>query len=217
VPKKSLKESAYEKISDYIIRENLKPGDMLPPEESLTKIADASRTPVRAALNMLEQEGVIETIPRRGTFITQISLKDVQELFQLREAIEGLAARLAARRVDQDQLSIIEKILNDAMKEEDPERKQKLFDEGDDMLHTFIFDQSGNQRLRQVSRTYSTILKIEINVSNTIPGVVEKFHDDHAEVITALRNQDSAAAERAMKKHISNVYRNILLTYEKNL
>ena len=217
MPKKSLKESAYEKISDYIIRENLKPGDMLPPEESLTKIADASRTPVRAALNMLEQEGVIETIPRRGTFITQISLKDVQELFQLREAIEGLAARLAARRVDQDQLSIIEKILNDAMKEEDPERKQKLFDEGDDMLHTFIFDQSGNQRLRQVSRTYSTILKIEINVSNTIPGVVEKFHDDHAEVITALRNQDSAAAERAMKKHISNVYRNILLTYEKNL
>lgn len=215
--KKSLKETAYKRISEFILNENLKPGDMLPPEQSLTKIAKASRTPIREALSMLEQEGVIEIVPRRGTFITQISFKDVKELFQLREAIEGTAARIAAMNIDQEKLSEIEELFAKAMIVEDQELKQKLFDECDDQLHDFVLQQSGNKRLIQVSKSYTTILKIEIKISNTIPNIVDKFQKDHAAIIKAFRDKDPAAAERTMRKHVAHVYKNILLAYEKNM
>ncbi len=215
--KKSLKEIAYDRISDFILTQELKPGDPMPTEQQLTKIAQTSRTPIREALAMLEKEGVLEIIPRKGTFITQISFKDVQELFQVREAIEGTAARLAARNIDQEKLTEIETLLKKALLENDLDTKRKLFDESDEKLHNFVLQQSGNKRLLSVSKSYSTILKMEIRVSNALPGIVEKFHKDHEAIIDALRKNDQEAAERSMRKHIIHVYKNILTAYEHNM
>ena len=215
--KKSLKEVAYERISEYILTNDLHSGDLLPTEKELTQIAETSRTPVREALTMLEQEGVVEIIPRKGIIITHISFKDVRELFHVREAIEGMAARIAAVNINQERLTEIEEMFEKAFAEENADRKLDLFDEADDCLHRFILEQSGNQRLLRVSKSYSTILRMEIKISNSLPGIAEKFHTHHEILIKAFRAKDPDAAEKAMRYHISEVYKNILVAYESNM
>ncbi len=91
----SLKDKAYHAIKAAILSLKLKPGDPLV-ESDLAQQLGISKTPVRDALLELEREGFVTKVPFKGTYVTEITLKDVREVFQVRAVLEGLAARLAA-------------------------------------------------------------------------------------------------------------------------
>lgn len=95
---RSLSEKIYQQIRDRIIDGELAPGTRLR-ERDLAESLDVSRVPVREALPQLEIDGFVQVLPRRGAVVTQLTMRDVQELFDVRESLEVLAARLASQRV----------------------------------------------------------------------------------------------------------------------
>ena len=102
IPSRTLRESAYDRIREDILSGVLRPGSAISEAERAEALG-MSRSPVREALRQLAQDGLVEIFPKRGTFVTELSARDVREAFELREAIETACARLAAaRRTDQD-------------------------------------------------------------------------------------------------------------------
>ncbi|MBP1933327.1 GntR family transcriptional regulator [Ammoniphilus resinae] len=97
--KKSLSEQVYELIKKEIILDNLKPGEKLSVEK-ISKHLNVSRTPVSNALQALERDGYVEIVPQSGTYVRELSLEEIKAIYELREEIEGLVAKIAINKVD---------------------------------------------------------------------------------------------------------------------
>ena len=95
----SAKERAYEAIRDAIVNWELQPGEPLF-EEALASKLNVSRTPIREALLLLSQENFVRIVPGRGAFVAEITAKEIVDIYQMRQALEALAARLVASRDD---------------------------------------------------------------------------------------------------------------------
>lgn len=106
---KSLSTLLYEQLREEIIDGRLPPGTKLV-EQALAERFVVSRVPLREALPLLESEGFVTSIPRRGTFVVQLTRRDVEELYDAREGLESTAARLAARRVKRDGQGVVARL-----------------------------------------------------------------------------------------------------------
>lgn len=100
----NLSTRAYEVIKRKIVNGEITPGTKLQ-EDRLAEELGISRTPIREALSRLAQEGLVEIIPRRGTYVVEFSLFDIVHLLEIREALEGMAARLAATNIARETLA----------------------------------------------------------------------------------------------------------------
>ena len=105
----------YALLDGELIKLEFRPGQILSEKEIIWKFK-LSRTPVRKALSKMERDGIIETILRKGAIIKFISIKDVVEIFEARKALEGIAARLALRNVDLEELDKFEKFYLDRLR-----------------------------------------------------------------------------------------------------
>lgn len=101
---------AYRHLRDLIIRTELRPGAPLVEAELMRRL-DIGRTPLRDALHKLDHEGLVEILPRRGTFVTQVTLHDLQQIFEVRSGLEDIVARLAAERCTPDDLAAMDRLL----------------------------------------------------------------------------------------------------------
>ena len=97
---------AYRQLRDLIIRTNLRPGAPLV-EADLMKSLSVGRTPLRDALHHLAHEGLVEILPRRGTFVTEVTLSDLQQVFEVRSGLEDIVARLAVERCTPEDLEAV--------------------------------------------------------------------------------------------------------------
>ena len=102
----SLAEQIAEQVGETILREGLRPGESIT-EQSLSDQFSVSRGPIRDALRILEKEGLVEIVPRRGAQVTQLTTREVSDIFDIRALLLGQAARLAARRCDPECLRIL--------------------------------------------------------------------------------------------------------------
>ena len=105
-----LREVVFEALRDAIVSRILEPGERLM-EVQLAEAMGVSRTPVREAIRRLELEGFVVMIPRRGAYVAQLSLKDIADAFEIRGALEGLAAGLAAERATEDDIEELGRLL----------------------------------------------------------------------------------------------------------
>jgi len=105
-PFKSKKNLVYEKLKKRIIHHSLRPGEPID-ESVLTKELKISKTPIGEAFQQLEQEGFIENIPGRGCFVSQISIQDIKELFEIREILECEVIKRAAMKADLNKIAAI--------------------------------------------------------------------------------------------------------------
>ena len=96
---KSLKEKAYVELKEMIISGKLKSNERID-EELLSKSLNVSRTPVREAINKLEQEGWINIVPRKGMFVNNISIKEINDVFQVRSNLEPIILEMAFERLE---------------------------------------------------------------------------------------------------------------------
>ena len=113
---KPLREIVFETLRDAIINQVLRPGERLM-EIQLAEEMGVSRTPVREAIRKLELEGFVVMVPRRGVYVAGISMKDIHEVFEVRSALEALAASLAAERITEEELEEMERRLVEEAKE----------------------------------------------------------------------------------------------------
>jgi DNA-binding GntR family transcriptional regulator len=212
---KSLKQQAYEHISELILEETLAPGDPLV-ESDLAERLGISRTPVREALHRLEQDGLVEMLPRRGSFVARLSLRDLEELFELREATEGMAARLAALRGDVGELSRLQAEFAEADREPDPERRNARYEEIGEALHDYTLRTSGNRRLQKIADSFRIQIQKERRVAASIPGRKEQSMIEHRDVLAALLRRDPEAAEKLMRKHIVSTHDSVVELFKRS-
>ena len=208
---KSLKQIAYEKISSMILSGELRSDEELH-EIALSEKLGISRTPLREAFQQLEKEGLIEVIPRKGAFLRKISVKDIQELFQVREAVEGMAARLAASKIGEEDLCRLEALFEKAGAELDSLEKSRKLEQIGDELHKVILQKCNNKRIIEILSQYKTILAYERMRAALIPIQVEDAFLDHIAILNGLRKGPDDA-EASMRNHIRKTMISLIKSY----
>ncbi|ROO86990.1 GntR family transcriptional regulator [Actinocorallia herbida] len=153
----SLPEQIYQRLREQIISGELRPGQRLI-ERELSEALQVSRVPLRTALPQLETDGFIDLLPRRGAVVTQLTLRDVAEVFDVWEALEVLATRLAAQRMaanpaDEGLRALAESI--DTAREAARAGDRAAAERATSAFHGLVLDLAGHRLLERVMRSLS--------------------------------------------------------------
>lgn len=196
---KPLREIVFESMREAIISGILKPGERLM-EIQLAEEMGVSRTPVREAIRKLELEGFVVMIPRKGAYVAGVSLKDMADVFEIRAALEGLAAGLAAERITEDELEQMERILLFDESQMDLDK----FVESDTDFHALIYKASRNERLVQILGNLREHFQRFRSTSLAVPGRIKIAIEEHRSIVEALGSHNIAEAQELASAHIAN-------------
>jgi Transcriptional regulators len=210
---KPLRELVFEAIREAILDGRLAPGERLM-EAQLAEDLGVSRTPVREAIRQLELAGFVVMIPRRGAYVADISLKDVADVFEIRGALEALAASLAAERASDEEIEEMERLLVEigkAVEERNVERMIEL----DTRFHDHLYRSSRNERLGQILSTLREQIQRFRTQTLSNPARMRVALDEHRALVEALAARDAEAAARAAAQHIESAENSLMqLNYE---
>lgn len=208
----NLDQKAYQILKGMIIERQLLPGDKIP-QEKLAEDLGISRTPLINALKLLEQDKLVQSIPRRGFFVRHFNKQEMISIFELREVLEGLAARRAAQNITDKEIAQ----LRGFFKQFDGFKKItdiKAYARVDRLFHTFLLEVSAKEFLKSILETYNIISYSYQFIS--ADGLVQNPDDtihDHLAIIDAISRRDADGAETLMRAHfrksISILRRNI--------
>lgn len=203
--KRGLKNVAYDYLLDAITSYELKPGQAIV-EQDISDKLNISRTPIREAFKQLESEGLVYRLPSRGTFVTNLTMQDVEEIFQLRELFEITALKSAVNFITDDELDYIEERIRylDDKKSEEP-CAQEAFYCSDRELHALIMKYSGNSRMIKFHKTLEIQLEQLRRISAMTPKRLVKSRQEHLDIIYALRTRDLVDATRYLSIHLQNI------------
>jgi len=192
--------AAGEVIREAIVDGRLPPGRRLK-EEELARELGMSRTPVREALLMLESEGLVESIPRRGATVRSYAVGDLDDVYQLRALLEGYAARRAATRISPDDVARLEESCDrfDRLRAEDD-----LLDLVKENLrfHSVIHEAAASDRLAALIRKVIEIPLVYKSFYWYSPEQKLISQHYHRQLTRALRLGDGERAELIMKEHV---------------
>ncbi|HPT68734.1 MAG TPA: GntR family transcriptional regulator [Syntrophomonas sp.] len=189
------------------IREAIKNGTLQPRERLMEiQLADdlgVSRTPVREALRKLEQEGFIVMVPRKGAYVSDLSMKDVADVFEIRAALEGLAGALAAERITDEELELMERMLVEKGEAINQNDIDKLV-EADTKFHEAMYTASRNERLSTIiSNLREQIQRFRLT-SLSVPGRREDSLKEHRQLLESIQSRDIQLARQLAQEHIEN-------------
>ncbi len=193
-------DAAYQKLKELIIQGKLQPGSPIE-EPLLMKELGIGRTPLREALQRLAQEDLIKNIPRRGYFVADISFTNLLHVFEVRQELEALAARLAAERITSQQAEELRQFLVEASQYVDSEDIH-LNLEIDHKLHRLVAQATGNPILQQIlHRLYNLAIRA-LYVSNVHMTLIEEELPNYTAIVQAIIAGDVEGADRAMRNHL---------------
>ena len=208
-----LNQKVYRILKAEIIEGSLKPGTKLL-ENNIAKQLGISRTPIREALRELAAEGFVKMNPNQGVVVSNASVEDVQEVLQIRGVLEGLAARLATKMINEEEIKELEKYQKQ-MEYYTNKDDVLAFSEMDTEFHELILNICGNNRLIQIRKNLSDQAHRYQIRSLSVPGRLKYSLKEHQEVVEALKRKDAEQADRLSQKHIENVLANILAHKDK--
>ncbi|MFZ7126303.1 MAG: GntR family transcriptional regulator [Desulfobacterales bacterium] len=209
----NLRDQIYQIIHDMIITRAILPGEKIL-EEELAKSIGVSRTPIRECLCRLENEGIVEIIPRRGAFLSKYSKKKVADIFDMREMLEGLVARLAAGSQHSEFTSQIRSVLDRVFRLADRDAGLTEFTKADIEFHQLLLNECNNEMLKNAMAVINTHLKIIRARTVTIPGRARRTVEEHYGILEAVKQKDPQTAEDRMRKHIISVRDHALSSLE---
>lgn len=198
--------SSGEQVYEYIIQ-SIKNGTMLPgrriTELDLVESTGFSRTPIREALNLLLNEGVITSDQKNGLIITQLDQNMIAQLYEMREVLEGTAARLAAQHASEVEISILENIVNNEAKLtnlNDIIHNNKIF-------HNTLYQCSHNKFLLKTIQELQNSLLLLGETTLSTEKRMKDSHEEHIEILNALKNRDYKKAQESAQFHIIQAYK----------
>lgn len=195
--------SLLDRLRRLVVSGAVAPGDLLA-ETALAEEFDVSRTPIREALKQLEREGLVEIRPRVGTFVRKPTTREIFELFQLKESLEGLAASLLAQRGDVPELrSLIHNVESEsaAVRAGDQAAYAALVHD----FHETLVAGADNQKLSEHYELLMNQLAYHRIVKQTLslPGRLTHSLSEHAQILEAIQSKDPLAAELATRRHVA--------------
>ena len=195
----SAKDHVYSQLRRAIMMSHYRPGERLNPQE-LAQQFDVSVTPVREALQVLEQEGLVSIKPRSGHYVTHMTLKELLDWLDLRQILEVASVERAATHITDEQLDELEKI-HAGYSGDDEESIERYISENR-RVHCLIAEASGNEQLAEMlGQVHDRLARFM--VSSHGGEIMLRFrHDD---LIQALRTHDPDEARRAMLDELTNM------------
>ncbi len=197
---------AYDKIRGFLLGGPAQPGEQVT-EEQLAQIAGVSRTPVREAMRRLENEMLLVRSPSKRIFVADWSREDIDEMFTLRQMLEGHAANRAAHRLTADEIDRLETInqeLHAAVERDQPDVTRFL--DANRMFHEIITHAAHSPRLGQV---LAMLVEQPVVLRTARHYSVEDLKQsarDHDELIAAFRARDAGWAEAVMGSHLRRAF-----------
>ena len=197
-----LRDVVFNTLREAILKGELKPGERLMELQLASKLG-VSRTPIREAIRMLEQEGLAVTVPRRGAEVARMTEKDMEDVLQIRAALDELAVQLATEQITDEQFDALEQArqnFENSLKSDDV----KEIAQADVAFHDAIYNATGNAKLvsmlnnlrEQMYRYRVEYLKDEKN----FPILIR----EHSQIVEGLTAKDKTMLTAAMHKHVMN-------------
>lgn len=197
-----LRDVVFNTLRQSILTGELKPGERLM-EIHLADKLGVSRTPIREAIRMLELEGLVTMIPRRGAEVAQITEKNLKEVLEVRAALDALAVELACERITQEELEQLKKAC-DHFEEETKRGNANRVAQADVALHDIILAASRNDKLVQMIGNFSQQMyryRLEYVKDEENYEVLIR---EHRKIYEAIRDRDKERGAEAIRTHIDN-------------
>lgn len=205
---KPLRELVYESLREAIILGRLRPGERLM-EVQLAEEMGVSRTPVREAIRKLELDGFVIMVPRKGAYVAGITLKDIADVFEVRAALEGMAAGLAAERITDEEMDQLERSIVQ-ISEHNTGTDIDAVVAGDTQFHEIIYQASRNQQLVQIITHLREQIQRFRMTSLSQPGRTKFALDEHKKIAEAISDRNVELAQTLAREHIENAEQSLL-------
>ena len=196
----NLDQKVYQVIKEMIEDRTLLPGHKIP-QEKLARELGISRTPLISALKFLEHEKLVEVKPRRGFFVRLFAVSEMIGIFEIREVLEGLAARRAAQCITDEECTTLKAIFFD-FRHQDNITDLAAYSRADRIFHTMITQLASREFLSTMLQTFNIISLAYQNVPSE--GLIRHPNDtmkEHDAISDAICNRDFETAETLMKLH----------------
>jgi len=193
-------------LKEMIYEAELKPGQQLV-QESIARMFQVSRVPVRDALQILINMGIAVNVPRRGVIVRPLSRRLLNELFEVRKILEGSAVKMAVRRITPELLQKLNDLMkgqSDCLKNADVKKQEKL----DDAFHRTLYEAVGNTTLNELIFTNWERIKQARCASTVIPEHGKRWISEsikrHKKVLEALKKGDETLAYKVVVENIES-------------
>lgn len=200
VRNKTLREQVFDHLREEILSGRLQPGQELN-ELGLSAELEVSRGPIREALSRLASEGLVKVTPRRGAVVSELTDEEFVEAYQVREALETLAIRLAVPRIEAEELDRLRALHGEMTQRIANDELTEFFD-ANAAFHQQIVDSSGNAKLGEHYRLLMAQMGRYLARSLTLRGTTNSSPPEHAAILAAIEARDPEEAARLLANHI---------------
>lgn len=204
-------ERVYQALRHRILAGMLEPGSRLVELQLATEFT-VSRTPVREALKRLTAEGLIRVDPVRGIVVSDVDARELEEIFVVREVLDGLAARLAAGRVSSTDLTKLH-LLMDMMRDAVRTGQWEGMVQANIKFHDVLHQAAGNERLRHLTRNLLDFVRRFSNEAFASQERAAEVLAEHEEIIRAMELRDPDLAEKVARRHVESAREYIASQY----
>ncbi len=209
-----LRDVVFQTLRQAILRGEIRPGERLM-EIHLAQKLGVSRTPVREAIRMLELEGLVTTIPRRGAVVADITVSDMEDVLEVRLALEELAVQIVCKKLTQEQLNEMKTLAAGFRRTLDGDDVGECA-QADMVFHEAIYNATGNKRLVQILNNLREQMyryRMEYLKDKSSHQVLA---EEHAEILQALEERDEQRALEATRRHIARQKEHIIAELTQN-
>ncbi|MFC2949634.1 GntR family transcriptional regulator [Virgibacillus sediminis] len=210
IVQKPLSELIAEELRQRIWNRQIQFGERLL-ETELAEMFDVSRSTIREALKILEQEQLVISKARKGTYVTQFTDEDLEEIIELRTLMEAHAFQDALPGLGKEQFAELEEMLEDMKTAAGKGKWGELFDL-DMKLHGYIVNQSGNSRIIRIYESIQVQIRAYLVHLDQYYSSPQSFYKEHRDLVDALKTKDSKKVDRSVRDHISYVEEKLLQT-----
>jgi DNA-binding GntR family transcriptional regulator len=189
-----------DQLEDDIVNGRMRPGEQVQIEPLMERFG-VSRTPVREALQQLEISGLVEVLPKRGTFVAKVGIPELVHMFEVMAELEAMCARLAARRAGAPTLAGIRDAL-DACERETQSDDANTYYYANEQFHSLIYQACGNPFLVQQTLALKNRLKPYRRLQLRMRNRIQQSFSEHREIVQALEAGNAEAAAHAAREHV---------------
>lgn len=204
----SLEEQVFESLEEEILSGKLARGTSLG-EIALSRRLGVSRTPVRAAIARLAEDGLVESVANKGAVVVGITKEDLIDIYRIRVRLEGLASATAAEKISEEGLMALRdsvELSEFYINKKDTEKLKEL----DSEFHETIYKETGNRLLCKTLSELHRKIKTYRKLSLTVPGRLEHSVTEHREIYEAIASGDAQLADKLTSLHIERALENML-------